>query len=84
MSAGCLNRIGADGALLERIDLDILAPTMPCFGGDDLRVLYLTSLTTERGGRSESGGLYCVEADPGIAGAPVSRFGAVPAGQAKA
>ena len=35
VSAGCLNRIGADGALLERIDLDILAPTMPCLAADD-------------------------------------------------
>jgi len=76
VSAGCLNRIGADGTLLGRIDLDILAPTMPCFGGEGLRTLYLTSLTTQRGGRSEKGGLYALTDGPGVAGAPVARFGA--------
>jgi sugar lactone lactonase YvrE len=84
VSAGCLNRIGADGALLERIDLDILAPTMPCFGGDGLRTLYLTSLSRDRDGRAAKGGLFVLDADPGVAGAPVARFGSPLAGQAKA
>lgn len=75
VSAGCLNRIAPDGTLLRRIDLPILAPTMPCFGGPDLRTLYLTSLTTERGGRRQAGGLYTLDIDPGVAGAPVARFG---------
>jgi sugar lactone lactonase YvrE len=75
VSAGCLNRFAPDGTLLRRIDLPILAPTMPCFGGPDLRTVYLTSLSMERDGRSEKGGLYVFETDLGVAGAPVARFG---------
>jgi sugar lactone lactonase YvrE len=48
---------------------------MPCFGGPDLRTVYLTSLSMERDGRSEKGGLYVFETDLGVAGAPVARFG---------
>lgn len=44
VSAGCLNRLGADGRLLARLPLPCRAPTMPCFGGDDLATLYVTSL----------------------------------------
>ena len=37
------------GALLQEIAAPVQCPTMPCFGGDDLRTLYLT---TSRHGRS--------------------------------
>lgn len=75
VSAGCLNRFAPDGTLLRRIDLPILAPTMPCFGGPDLRTVYLTSLSIERDGRSDKGGLYVFENGLGVAGTPVARFG---------
>jgi sugar lactone lactonase YvrE len=44
VSAGCLNRYGAQGELLEKLPLPCRAPTMPCFGGADLRTLFVTSL----------------------------------------
>lgn len=45
ISAGCLNRFTADGRLVTRIPLPTPAPTMPCFGGDDMRTLFVTSLS---------------------------------------
>jgi sugar lactone lactonase YvrE len=75
VSAGCLNRFAPDGTLLRRIDLPILAPTMPCFGGPDLGTVYLTSLSIERDGRTDKGGLYVFESGLGVAGTPVARFG---------
>ncbi|OSP55915.1 SMP-30/gluconolactonase/LRE family protein [Pseudoruegeria sp. SK021] len=73
-----LNRIAANGTLLRRVDLGIPAPTMPCFAGDDLRTLYLTSLRTEQDGVVVPGGLYRLEGGVGVAGVPVHRFGAKP------
>ena len=40
-----------DGQLLQAIDTPAQCPTMPCFGGEDLKTLYLT---TARHGRSTS------------------------------
>lgn len=44
----CLLRLSPDGALLERVDLPVRCPTMPAFGDDDMRTLYIT---TAREGR---------------------------------
>jgi len=44
VSAGCLNRFAADGCLLTRWALPCRAPTMPCFGGEVLDTLFVTSL----------------------------------------
>lgn len=44
----CLIRYSPDGAELQRIDLPVRCPTMPCFGGPDLQTLYVT---TARNGR---------------------------------
>lgn len=43
-SAQCFNRIAPDGSLIEKISVPA-APTMPCFGGADMKTLYFTSLT---------------------------------------
>jgi sugar lactone lactonase YvrE len=43
ISAGCLNRFDADGNLVQRIDLPLPRPTMPCFGGPDMQTLFVTS-----------------------------------------
>jgi sugar lactone lactonase YvrE len=43
-----LLRLGADGQVLQCIALPVRCATMPCFGGRDLRTLYLT---TARNGR---------------------------------
>jgi sugar lactone lactonase YvrE len=74
VSAGCLNRIAPDGEIVEKLLLPVPAPTMPCFGGEGLRTLYVTSLATDRTGTPIAGTLLRVEVD--VAGAPVGRFGA--------
>jgi sugar lactone lactonase YvrE len=38
-----LVRLAPDGTLVDELPTPMLCPTMPCFGGDDLRTLYLTS-----------------------------------------
>jgi len=38
-----LCRFAADGSLQQEMELPAQCPTMPCFGGDDLRTLYVTS-----------------------------------------
>jgi sugar lactone lactonase YvrE len=43
-----LLRLAADGTLLQELPLPVRCPTMPCFGGPDLRTLFVT---TSRNGR---------------------------------
>jgi sugar lactone lactonase YvrE len=43
-----LLQIAPSGELLADIALPVRCPTMPCFGGDDLRTLYLTSARHQR------------------------------------
>ncbi|PSC04846.1 calcium-binding protein [Alsobacter soli] len=73
VSAGCLNRIAPDGTIDRKVTLPVPAPTMPCFGGPDLKTLYVTSLTTDRTGTRQAGTLIRFEVD--VPGAPVARFG---------
>ena len=40
---GRLLRLAPDGQRVGDWPLPVRCPTMPCFGGDDLRTLYLTS-----------------------------------------
>lgn len=44
----CIVCLSPRGELLRRVELPARCPTMPCFGGDDLRTLYVT---TAREGR---------------------------------
>lgn len=46
---GCIKKLSPAGQVLATIAVPALCPTMPCFGGDDLQTLYLT---TARKGRS--------------------------------
>lgn len=73
VSAGCVNRIAPDGQIVETYMLPVAAPTMPCFGGPDLRTLYVTSLSSDRSGTPEAGTVLCFEVE--VAGVPVARFG---------
>ena len=43
-----LLRIAPDGKLLQELPLPVRCPTMPCFGGPDLRTLYLTTSRENR------------------------------------
>jgi sugar lactone lactonase YvrE len=66
-----------DGTLVEHIKVPVAAPTMPCFGGEGLRTLFLTSLTDgvspERLAADPLSG-QLIALDVGVAGAPVARF----------
>lgn len=73
VSAGCINRIAPDGRIVEKYLLPVAAPSMPCFGGPELRTLYVTSLSTDRTGTAETGTLICFDVE--VAGTPVARFG---------
>ena len=39
----CVCQFAPDGTLLASIAVPLQSPTMPCFGGEDLKTLYLTS-----------------------------------------
>jgi sugar lactone lactonase YvrE len=41
-------RFAADGRLLQEIKLPVRCPTMPCFGGPDLRTLFVTTASAKR------------------------------------
>lgn len=69
---GRVQRYSPEGALLAEYETPARCPTMPAFGGADLRTLYVTSA---RGGRSEeelarypqSGGVFAMRVDvPGL------------------
>jgi sugar lactone lactonase YvrE len=71
VSAGVLNRYDRDGRLLERIAVPPKAPTMPCFGGPDMKTLYFTSLRRADAG-PECGNVFSMRVN--VAGVPVGRF----------
>jgi sugar lactone lactonase YvrE len=77
VSAGRLNRFSAAGELIGHVPLPVTHPTMPCFGGEDLATLYVTSLreavaddVLER--MPQSGGVFSLR--PGVSGAPIGTF----------
>jgi sugar lactone lactonase YvrE len=77
ISAGVLNRWTPDGRLDLQIPLPCVAPTMPCFGGPDMRTIHVTSLRhhvpeQRLAERPLSGGIFAVEVD--VPGVPVARF----------
>jgi sugar lactone lactonase YvrE len=43
-----LLRFAPDGQLLQELAVPVRCPTMPCFGGPDLRTLYLTTARHKR------------------------------------
>jgi sugar lactone lactonase YvrE len=74
---GCLLQLAPDARVLQRIDLPVACPTMVCFGGADLRTLYITSA---RAGRPQAeqeaevpaGSLFSLRVQ--VAGLPVNFF----------
>jgi sugar lactone lactonase YvrE len=77
ISAARLNRFDFDGKLVLRLDLPLPKPTMPCFGGPDMRTLFVT---TARHGldppalarHPDAGRLLALRVS--VPGVPVSRF----------
>lgn len=77
ISAGVLNRWAPDGRLDRQIALPCAAPTMPCFGGPEMKTIFLTSLRhnlpAEKLAASPlSGGIFALDVD--VPGVPVARF----------
>jgi sugar lactone lactonase YvrE len=68
-SASRINRFSASGDLLGWVDVPLKFPTMPCFGGPDLRTIYVTSLDSREDGRD---GIVKFEVD--VPGVPVGRL----------
>jgi sugar lactone lactonase YvrE len=77
VSAARLNRYDADGRLIASYPVPVAAPTMPCFGGPDMKTLFVTNLTSGRKpevlAEYPLSGLTLVGRSP-VAGAPVARF----------
>jgi sugar lactone lactonase YvrE len=77
VSAARLNRIDRDGRIVESYPVPVAAPTMPCFGGPDLRTLFVTSLRVGRApellNKYPLTGITIVGKAP-VAGAPVPLF----------
>jgi sugar lactone lactonase YvrE len=77
ISAGVLNRWAPDGRLDRQIPLPCAAPTMPCFGGPDMKTIFVTSLRhhlseDKIAAKPLSGGIFAVEVD--VPGVPVAKF----------
>ena len=77
ISAGRVNRFSPAGELLGWIELPVTHPTMPCFGGPDLKTLYVTSLREnftpgQIAATPLAGGVFAV--DVGVAGTPVATY----------
>lgn len=76
VSAGRLNRFSRDGELLAFHPVPVPSPTMPCFCGDDLKTLVVTSLRPESPealALAPSAGSLFIASSP-IAGARIHRW----------
>lgn len=77
ISAGVLNRWSPDGRLDRRIPLPCASPTMPCFGGPDMKTIFVTSArhgvaAEVLAARPLSGSIFAARVD--VPGVPVARF----------
>jgi sugar lactone lactonase YvrE len=77
ISAGVLNRWAPDGTLDRSIPLPVSNPTCPCFGGPDLRTIFVTSLRHDLpadvlAAKPASGGIVALRVD--VPGVPVARY----------
>tara|TARA_A100001391_G_scaffold205447_1_gene206342 strand:- start:6491 stop:7375 length:885 start_codon:yes stop_codon:yes gene_type:complete len=71
VSAGRVNRFTRDGDLIEHLPTPIAAPTMVCFGGNDLQTVFLTSLRGKNASK-HCGKVFSAKID--VAGVPLARF----------
>jgi sugar lactone lactonase YvrE len=77
ISAGMLNRWSPEGELDRSIPLPCAHPTAPCFGGPDMRTIFVTSLRHDLpaqvlADKPLSGGIFAVRVD--TAGVPIARY----------
>lgn len=72
VSGGRLNRFNFEGTLVDTVSVPVPAPTMPCFGGADMRTLFFTSTRRPEGATEDCGKVFrCRTRVPGV---PVHRF----------
>lgn len=69
-SASRINRFSATGELLDWVDVPLKFPTMPCFGGADMKTVFVTSLNSRE---EERDGI--VQFRVNVPGVPVGVFG---------
>jgi sugar lactone lactonase YvrE len=74
---GRVLQVSPAGEVLQDIPVPALCPTMPCFGGDDLKTLYLTTAREKRPEEElarfpESGCVLSMRVE--VAGLPVNSF----------
>ena len=72
-----LCKLSPSGQELASIDLPALCPTMPCFGGDDLKTLYVTTASYQRSAAElqafpQSGCVFSARVD--VPGLPVNFY----------
>jgi sugar lactone lactonase YvrE len=77
ITARCLNRLSPEGVIVETIRLPTGAPTMPCFGGPEMRDVFVTSSTLlatpeEKVRCPMTGGVFRVRVD--VPGLPIPLF----------
>jgi sugar lactone lactonase YvrE len=74
VSGGVLNRFSPEGKLKETVKLPFPAPTMPCFGGDDMKTLFVTSISENKNlpPNPDSGGIAVLRV--AVAGVQVGKF----------
>jgi sugar lactone lactonase YvrE len=77
-AGGRIVRFAPDGRVDRQIELPVTNPTSCCFGGPDLRTLYITSarfgLSAEQLAHNPAEGAV-LALDAGVAGTPSARFG---------
>lgn len=72
VSARVLNCFTRDGTLVQSIPVPPKRPTMPCFGGGDMRTLYFTSIRRPDDATEDCGDIFMTRVD--VPGVPVGRF----------
>ena len=70
-------RFAPDGSVDRTVKLPVQKPTMPAFGGDNLEIMYITSIgsggsTPLKPGQPQAGSLFACE--PGVGGLPEPKF----------
>ena len=76
-SGSRVNRFAPDGSLVDYVDVPTLRPTMPCFGGADMKTVYVTSLSENVSAELLAQHPLCgsiVSFRSDVAGVPVTRF----------
>lgn len=71
-------RFAPDGSVDRTVKLPVQKPTMPAFGGDNLEIMYITSIgsggsTPLEPGQPQAGSIFACE--PGVGGLPEPKFG---------